>query len=57
MLDSLGTIEVGKLADLVLLTADPRVDIRNVGRIEAVVLRGELFDQARLSALLAAARR
>jgi imidazolonepropionase-like amidohydrolase len=57
MLDSLGTIEVGKLADLVLLDADPLADIRNVGRVDAVILRGELLDRARLSALLAAAAR
>ena len=53
MLDSLGTIEPGKLADLVLLDADPLVDIRNVGRIDAVIARGELYDRAKLSALLA----
>lgn len=33
----LGTIEPGKLADLVLLTANPLKDIRNTRRIEAVV--------------------
>jgi cytosine/adenosine deaminase-related metal-dependent hydrolase len=55
MLDSLGTVEIGKVADLVLLDADPLADIRNVGRVDAVILRGELFDRARLSALLAAA--
>ena len=57
MLDSLGTVQVGKLADLVLLDADPLVDIRNVGRIHAVIARGELFDRAGLSGLLAAAMR
>ena len=56
MQDSLGTVEAGKLADLLLLDADPLVDIRNVGRIHAVIARGELFDQAKLSSLLAAAR-
>jgi len=53
MQDSLGTIERGKLADLVLLDADPLTDIRNVGRIEAVIARGELYDRAKLSSLLA----
>ena len=57
MSDSLGTIQVGRVADLVLLDADPLVDIRNVGRIHAVVARGELFDRAGLSGLLAAATR
>ena len=57
MLDSLGTVQPGKLADLVLLDADPLVDIRNVGQIHAVIARGELFDRAGLSGLLAAATR
>jgi imidazolonepropionase-like amidohydrolase len=57
MLDSLGTVQVGKLADLVLLDADPLADIRNVGRIYAVIARGDLFDRDRLSGLLAAAQR
>ena len=48
----LGTIEVGKLADLVLLNADPLADIRNTAKIEAVVLRGELFDAAARARLL-----
>jgi imidazolonepropionase-like amidohydrolase len=40
----LGTIEPGKLADLLLLDADPLADIRNTSKINAVVLRGELID-------------
>jgi imidazolonepropionase-like amidohydrolase len=44
MLDSAGTIEPGKLADLVLLDADPLRDIRNTRRIVAVVANGRLFD-------------
>ena len=56
ILDSLGTIEPGKLADLVLLDADPLVDIRNVGRVRAVIARGRLYDRARLDSLLASAR-
>ncbi|MGH7650522.1 MAG: amidohydrolase family protein [Gemmatimonadaceae bacterium] len=46
------TIEKGKVADLVLLDADPRVDIANTERIAAVVLRGKLFDRQALAALL-----
>jgi adenine deaminase len=56
-IDSLGTIQVGKLADLVLLDENPLADIRNVGRIHAVITRGELFDRVRLDSVLAAARR
>jgi hypothetical protein len=40
------TIAVGSRADLVLLDADPLADIRNIGRIAAVVLRGRLLDRA-----------
>jgi len=57
MQGSLGTVQEGKLADLVLLDSDPLVNIRNVGRVDAVILRGELFDRAGLSRLLAAAVR
>ena len=41
----LGTIEVGKLADLVLLDADPTADIRNTRRIRAVVQGGRVVDR------------
>jgi imidazolonepropionase-like amidohydrolase len=36
----IGTIEVGKLADLVVLDADPLADISNVGRINMVFKGG-----------------
>jgi imidazolonepropionase-like amidohydrolase len=51
-----GTIEPGKLADLVLLDADPLHDIRNTRRITAVLTAGRYFDRAALDALPAAAR-
>jgi imidazolonepropionase-like amidohydrolase len=53
--DSLGTVEPGRLADLVLLDADPLADIRNTRRIHAVVADGRLLDRAALDALLAEA--
>lgn len=48
LLDSLGTVEPGKLADLVLLDADPLANIANTRRISAVVARGRLYDGAAL---------
>ncbi|HMI43740.1 MAG TPA: amidohydrolase family protein [Gemmatimonadaceae bacterium] len=51
-LDSLGTITQGKVADLVLLDADPLVDIRNTRRISAVIANGRLFDSASRATLL-----
>lgn len=39
--DRIGTIEVGKQADLVLLDADPLEDLRNVDRVDLVFFGGE----------------
>jgi len=51
--DSMGTVAVGKVADLVLLGADPLADIRNTRRIEGVVLRGRLLARPVLDSLAA----
>ena len=40
----LGTIEAGKLADLVVLKADPLADIRNSRAIDAVIQNGQVMD-------------
>jgi hypothetical protein len=53
---TLGTVAVGKLADIVLLDADPLADIRNTRRIFAVVQAGRVFDRAALDALLGSVR-
>ena len=50
--DSLGTVDVGKIADLVLIDGDPLSDIRNVARIAAVVVNGRLIDAAERERLL-----
>ena len=50
--DSLGRIEPGKLADLVLLDANPLEDIRNTQKIRAVVADGQLYRRADLDQLL-----
>jgi imidazolonepropionase-like amidohydrolase len=48
MPNDLGTIEPGKVADLVLLSADPLADIRNIEKVEAVFSKGQLVDRDRL---------
>jgi len=53
--DSLGTVAENKLADLVLLDADPLIDIRNTTRIRAIIADGRLLDRAGLDELLTTA--
>ena len=54
--DSLGTVARGKVADLVLLDANPLEDIANTRRIRAVIQDGRLLDRRALDAMLAGAR-
>jgi imidazolonepropionase-like amidohydrolase len=46
--DQLGSIEPGKLADLLLLTADPTADINNVKKIALVMKGGQIIDESKL---------
>lgn len=50
--DSLGTVEKGKLADLVLLDADPLAEIGNTRRIAGVVAAGRFMPKAELRRML-----
>jgi hypothetical protein len=49
--ESLGTVEAGKIADLVLLDANPLADIQNTRKIAAVVLGGKYISKSRLQPL------
>jgi hypothetical protein len=49
--DSLGTIEVGKTASMVLLEANPLHDIRNTKRIVAVISEGRYLNREGLERL------
>ncbi len=50
--DSVGTVAPGSVADLVLLAANPLVDIRNTRRIAGVFRAGRWWTQARIAAAL-----
>ena len=52
----LGTVDVGKLADLVLLDGSPLESIANTQRVNAVVRGGIYLDRAALDKLLSQAK-
>lgn len=54
--DSLGAVRAGYIADLVLLDADPLVDIGNTERVHAIILDGRLIDAEARQRLLEAGR-
>src|SRR6202008_2690363 len=51
-----GRVSQGYVANLVLLNADPLMDISNTKKIDAVVLNGEFWDRAQLDQMLRDAR-
>jgi imidazolonepropionase-like amidohydrolase/Tol biopolymer transport system component len=52
-----GSLEPGKLADLVVLDADPTQDIRNTDKVRQVMLGGRLYDSATLNEVATGTRR
>jgi len=55
--DEIGTIEVGKRADLLILGANPLADVRAYDRINTVILAGQALDRCALSARQSAVAR
>lgn len=52
----IGSLEVGKLADLVVLDADPTVDIRNSEKVHRVMLGGRMYDPMTMNEVVTGAR-
>lgn len=52
----IGSLEVGKLADLVVLDADPTVDIRNSDKINRVMLGGRMYDPVTMNEVVTGTR-
>ncbi len=50
--NDLGSIEPGKLADLVILGADPLEDIRDTERVDYIVLGGRMYEAETMNALM-----
>jgi len=46
--NELGTVEPGKMADLVMLEADPLTDLHNLGKVNAVMKAGRLYKPPQL---------
>jgi imidazolonepropionase-like amidohydrolase len=47
-LKDFGTLEVGKLADLLMLDADPLADIHNIRKLSLVMRDGRIIDRDKL---------
>jgi imidazolonepropionase-like amidohydrolase len=52
--DTIGTVDVGKRADLLLLQGNPLADVANVRKLVGVTLRGRWLPQSELQSRLAA---
>jgi adenine deaminase len=58
MMDSnAGVIAVGRRADLLILNANPLIDIGNIRAIDSVILNGRVFSRDQLDAMLTAVKK
>jgi imidazolonepropionase-like amidohydrolase len=57
MAHDIGSLEPGKLADLVVLDADPTADIRNSEKVSQVMLGGRLYDARTLNEVVTGDRK
>jgi hypothetical protein len=55
--DDLGTVTVGKLADLLILDDNPLLDISNTQKIYAVIVNGKYFSKNEIKQMLDAQRK
>ena len=53
----IGSLEPGKLADLVVLDADPTADIRNSEKVHRVMLGGRLYDPMTMNEVVTGERK
>ena len=57
MATEIGSLETGKLADLLVLDADPTADIRNSDKINRVMLNGRLYDPLTMNEVVTGSRK